>query len=78
MARQLSRAAKEELLENSSLYVEICDTINVKPASLPPLVYRNSPWLTNYDVVIKTAAAMKKTPDEILEEVKEPQPAVEA
>lgn len=71
MARKLSKDAKSKLLDNATLFAEVCNIIDVKPVSLSQLVYRNSPWLTNHDVVLKIASAMNKSVDEILEETEE-------
>lgn len=72
MARQLTREAKEKVLCDGELYVDLCKIMDVKPSSLPPLVYRNSPWLTNHDVLLRISEAMNKTIEEILEEIAEP------
>ena len=72
MARHLSKEAKDEILNKPALYADVCNLINVKPASLPVLISRNSHWLTNHDVVNRICDEMDKTPDEILEEADEP------
>ncbi len=71
MARQLTKEAKSKLLDDASLYADICLLIGVKPNSLTQLIYRNSSWLTNHDVVLKIAEAMHKQTEEILEEAEE-------
>ncbi len=71
MARQLTKEARSRLLDDASLYADVCLLIEVKPNSLSQLIYRNSPWLTNHDVVLKIAEAMHKHPEQILEVAEE-------
>lgn len=68
MARILTKEAKQEILGDAALYIELCEMLSVKPNTLNQLIYRNSPRLKYHDVVLRIATALKMKPDEILEE----------
>ena len=75
MAKHLTNEASEQILNNPKLYVDVCDILDIKPASLPKFIERKSDRLTKYEVVIAIAAAMNIEPDDVLidDEIPEPQ-----
>lgn len=66
MARQLNQQALDHILNDSKLYVDICNSLDVKPVSLPKLVQRNSSRLNTHDIVLMIASSLGVEADDIL------------
>lgn len=69
MARRLTSDAKKKVMDDASLYADICLICNLKPGSLSQLLGRNSKRLISHDAVVKISEAMNKQPEDILEEI---------
>lgn len=69
MVKQLSKAARDTILADSTLFKKVADKLKVKPASLIAIVYRNGSKINRYDVVELIAEHMGKTLSDIQEEV---------
>jgi hypothetical protein len=69
MDKRLSKAARDAILSDSTLYKKVADKLKVKPASLPPIINRNGDNINRYEVVEMIANYMGKTPSDIQEEV---------
>lgn len=68
MARQLNQQALNQVLNTPQLYIDICNSLEVKPVSLPKLIQRNSSRLNTHDIVVMIASSMGLEPDDILVE----------
>lgn len=68
MPIKLTQQAKDRIMEDKRLFVEITEVLGIKLTSLYALIKRDSPTLSRHDVAKKIAASLNIPVDEIFEQ----------
>lgn len=68
MSIKLKQSAKDRILKDKRLFLEITEILEIKLTSLYALLKRDSPALARHDVAKKIAASLNVPVDEIFEE----------